>query len=70
MVDEGFIELPKTEMKLARRCIVCAGLVRIFSPSDPTCICVDCRKFLNERKKSHKSNWIADYKGGEPNCRR
>ena len=70
MVEEGFIKLPEVEMHLSRNCIICAGMVRIFSPSDPTCICDDCRKYLNERNQSRKSNWIPNSKGGEPNCRR
>lgn len=33
-------------------------------------ICDDCKKIISERKESHKSSWIPNSKGGEPNCRR
>ena len=64
------IELKQVHGEIGRYCIFCGETIILRSASDPTCVCVDCRKFLNERKKSHKSNWIPNSKGGEPNCRR
>ena len=55
-----------------QKCLVCDNGKPIYSPygGRGIFICDDCIKYLHERKMSHKSNWIAGSKGGEPNCRR
>lgn len=53
------------------RCSICGSPENLYTPYQRSkFICDDCIKSLKEMRQTHKSNWIPDSKGGEPNCRR
>ena len=55
-----------------QKCLFCDNRKPLYSDTIVTTIfiCDDCRRHLQERNQSHKSSWIPNSKGGEPNCRR
>lgn len=53
-----------------RVCAVCKQDFPLLGFKDPSTICPDCYKAINELVSSRKRNWTPDSKGGEPNCRR
>lgn len=64
---DGIETLPYDEERVIYgiACQTCGTTMSLHRGRFP--ICDDCKKYLHERKLSHKSNWIADSKGGEQN---
>ena len=67
MANNETIALYMDDCQLGRDCIICGETILLRSVHDLRSICPSCLAFLNEWKKSHKSNWIPNSKGGEPN---
>lgn len=52
-------------------CSICGSPEYLYSPyHHAKFICDDCVKSLKEMRQTHKSNWIPNSKGGEPNNRK
>lgn len=71
MTEESVVVLSEdSKLFIERKCIICSSEIILRGCHDITMVCKDCCKMMYELKQTRKSNWIADSKGGEPNCRR
>jgi len=55
-------------VRLGRHCIVCGEGFDIMGHGDYRTICPSCCKAIKSLKVNCKINWVANSKGGEPNC--